>query len=446
VPSRIELSSLRSIQRLAAALALAAAPAFALQPLSEFLQGARRSNVDQAIAARTLEQQEAESLSALGRSLPSFSARGTYTRNQFESKIDATQFLPPGAPSGGGDSSLVIQPLNQLDGYLQLDAPLLDAASWARVAAQHANERAARQRVGATLLDVQKQVALRYSQLVGAEALGKSAQRSLAAAQANLDLIRTRRQGGVATDLDVNRATAEVERSRQSLSDADLTVELARRALLTLTGIQAQGEAAPVEDDLHEEAPLEAFMQGGGNGLPAVAAAAEQRRGAESQALAAHLALIPSVGVTATEHFTNATGFTGRQSLYVATANLRWQLDLSTFGNMRSQAAGAEVARLREQNARQVALDQIHEAWFRVHNGIAKSRAARAAAVSAQAAVGRARERSQQGAGTQLELIQAERDAFSAEVSRLQADADLTYARAALRLQAGHPLDEETNR
>jgi outer membrane protein TolC len=187
-------------------------------------------------------------------------------------------------------------------------------------------------------------------------------------------------------------------------------------------------------------------MQGGGNGLPAVAAAAEQRKSAESQALAAQLALIPTVGITATEHLTNATGFTGSQSLYVGTANLRWQLDLSTFGNMRSQAAGAEVARLREQNARQVALDQIHEAWFRVHNGIVKSRAARAAAVSAQAAVGRARERSQQGAGTQLELIQAERDAFSAEVSRLQADADLTYARAALRLQAGHPLDEETNR
>src|SRR3954469_22277609 len=90
VRSPFELSSLRSIKRLAAALALAAAPAFALQPLSEFLKGARQANVDQAVAARTLEQQEAESMVSLGRTLPSFSARGTYTRNQFESKIDAS--------------------------------------------------------------------------------------------------------------------------------------------------------------------------------------------------------------------------------------------------------------------------------------------------------------------------------------------------------------------
>jgi 3-keto-L-gulonate-6-phosphate decarboxylase len=58
-----------------------------------------------------------------------------------------------------------------------------------------------------------------------------------------------------------------------------------------------------------------------------------------------------------------------------------------------SDGQAAEVARLREQGARQAALDQIHEAWFRVHNGIAKSRAARAAASSAQAAVARARGR-----------------------------------------------------
>ena len=35
---------------------------------------------------------------------------------------------------------------------------------------------------------------------------------------------------------------------------------------------------------------------------------------------------------------------------------------------------------------------------------------------------------------------------LEAEVSRLQADADLTDARAALRLVAGHTLDEETKR
>ena len=119
---------------------------------------------------------------------------------------------------------------------------------------------------------------------------------------------------------------------------------------------------------------------------------------------------------------------------------------MTTYGTLRSQDAAADIARTREAAARQHALDQVHESWFRVHDGIAKSRAARAEAQAAGAAVSRARERYQQGAGTQLELVQAERDAFSAEVSRIQADADLSYARAGLRLDAGHTLDEENTR
>ena len=41
------------------------------------------------------------------------------------------------------------------------------------------------------------------------------------------------------------------------------------------------------------------------------------------------------------------------------------------------------------------------------------------------------------GVATQLDVIQAERDAFAASVARIQSDAELAYARAALRLDAG---------
>jgi outer membrane protein TolC len=90
-------------------------------------------------------------------------------------------------------------------------------------------------------------------------------------------------------------------------------------------------------------------------------------------------------------------------------------------------------------------LDQVYESWSRISNGVAKSRAARAEALASTAAVERARERYQEGAGTHFELVQAERDAYSAEVSRIQADADLSYARVALRLNANRPLVEGTN-
>ena len=51
-----------------------------------------------------------------------------------------------------------------------------------------------------------------------------------------------------------------------------------------------------------------------------------------------------------------------------------------------------------------------------------------------------ARDRYQAGATIQLELLQAQRDAFAADVSRIQADADLVNARAQLRLASGTSL------
>jgi outer membrane protein TolC len=340
----------------------------------------------------------------------------------------------------------VIQPSNQLDAFFQLDVPILDAAGWARASAARANARAARSSAAATILDVEKQVARNYYQLVGAAALGAAAERTLQAAQQNLGLARERHAGGVATELDVFRAASEVERARQSISDAELTLELSRRALRTLTGIAAEGDTSVTSDDLREEAPLERWEGPPLEAIPSVATSVEQRRTAESTALAAKLAFLPTVSASAQEHLTNAPGFFGKNALWVLNATATWKLDVTTYGNLRSQGAAAEIAQTREAAARQRALDQVHESWFRVHDGIAKSRAARAEAQAAGAAVSRARDRYQQGAGTQLELVQAERDAFSAEVSRIQADADLSYARAGLRLDAGHSLDEENIR
>src|SRR5262249_45320632 len=98
---------------------------------------------------------------------------------------------------------------------------------------------------------------------------------------------------------------------------------------------------------------------------------------------------------------------------------------------------------LRAERTRLGVRDQIHEDWQRVHAGIAKSRAARAQSEAAALASQYASERYSSGAGTQLDVIQAQRDAYGAEVARIQADADLEFARALLRLDAGAPLEKE---
>jgi outer membrane protein TolC len=418
--------------------------ALAQQPLQEFLTGARGTNIDLQAAAATIEQQEGESLAALGRALPSLTARGIYTRNEYEVRLDPSSFLGSAAPSGGPSQSFIIQPLNQLDATVQLDAPLIDLAAWKRVGAQHAAERAAHRRADATMTDVQMQVARNYYQLVGARALRQSAERTLEAALTNLGLTRTRQMGGVATDLEVNRAQAEVERAHLSISDAELSTALAARALLTLTGVAPTDAARSESDDLHAELPLVEWEQAVTE-IASVAVTAEQRRSSEANASAARLALLPSLSAGAQGRLTNATGFVGHQAIYVLTATLNWRLDVTSFGTLRSQDAAARLARVREVSARQAALDQIHESWSRVSHGVAQSRAARAEALASTAAVERARERYREGAGTHFELVQAERDAYSAEVSHIQANADLSYARVALRLNASRPLVQETH-
>jgi outer membrane protein TolC len=75
-----------------------------------------------------------------------------------------------------------------------------------------------------------------------------------------------------------------------------------------------------------------------------------------------------------------------------------------------------------------------------VQAGVTRARAARAELSAAEAAASTARERATTGTGTELEARLAERDAFNARVARVQADADLGYARALLRLAAAMPV------
>ena len=91
---------------------------------------------------------------------------------------------------------------------------------------------------------------------------------------------------------------------------------------------------------------------------------------------------------------------------------------------------------------RLAARDAIHRQWETVAASIARSRSARAGRVAAAHAAQQAHDRYQVGTITQLDLLQAQRDAFAAEVARIQADADLVNARAQLRLAAGKSLLE----
>jgi outer membrane protein TolC len=401
------------------------APAQALQPLPEFFAAAHRASTDARQAALTTVQREADEMIAASSLLPSLAVNGSYTFNQFESAINM-----------GGQGTLVIQPHNGLSGSAQLSIPLLDLAAWYRKRAADRAVDTSRLSEKNTDLELDRQVARYYFQLIGAEALWRSFRASLAAAEENRSITIAKREEGVATDLDVARATVDVEGIGRSLAEQQLSIALARRALTTLTGIVPSAEVPDLEDDLRAEAALDAWESRIGE-LPSIKGAAATTEAAHAQATAARLALLPTVTATATEQATNTPGMVGHKQYFTGMVTASWRLDVAALARRKGQSASEQAARVQAEAAANRARDAVHESWQRVASGITASRSARSQAEAARMAAEKARERYAAGAGTQLELVQAQRDLSSMEAARIQSDANLALDRILLRLAVG---------
>ncbi len=232
--------------------ALPPSDALATQPLAAFLQKSQTDNLEAREGRAAAEQSEAEAEAAFGRLLPSFTARGTYTRNQEEAAIT----LP------GSSQEIVITPRDQFDAALRVEVPLLDLGSYHRYHAGRARAASSVERTAVTKKSVARSVAQAYYEFVAASALVTSANQSLAVSQSNFELVPTRRGAGVATDLDLESARANVERARRDLSEAELSVALASRRLKTLSGLAPSPSEGLPEDDLRPEPPLTAFTRG----------------------------------------------------------------------------------------------------------------------------------------------------------------------------------------
>jgi outer membrane protein TolC len=201
-------------------------------------------------------------------------------------------------------------------------------------------------------------------------------------------------------------------------------------------------EANLPSDDTRPEEPYQE-LEKSVPGLPQVRAADRDADAAEKLAWAQRLAVVPVVGAQFTETATNATGFTGRSTSYTAGIGLTWRLDVPTFMLMGSTAANERVADLAAEKARLQSRDQIHSDWQRFNSSLTKLDAAKAQQQAAERAAQVARDRYAAGAATQLDVIAAERDLFSAEVGQIQARTELAAARLGLRISSGQPLGLE---
>lgn len=413
-----------SISAVGAAVLLTVAPARALQPLDAFVASAKQKNPDNREAAAVERQRAAQRDVATGAFLPSFSAQAIYTRNQYDASF------------AGPTGTITIQPLNGIDGIFTLTVPVVNVGAWMQRRAAEGTRLAAAAARQTTEVSVETNVTQAYYQVLGSEALVAAAKRNLEVANGNRDRVADRKELGTAGGLDLQRAIADVAKAQQDLATAEQGLLLARRSLESLTRLSPEPATRGnlVEDDLHDEGALERWLKSSNGDLVAVRAAALTTDAARRSREAALAAWAPTVTGQAQERVSNVGGFAARNTYYTLTVNATWRLDFTLAPAVSVQTAGVAIAEAREDKARRAADDAIYQAWQQVRLGIEKARAARAQVKAATLARDLARDRYAAGVATQLEVVQAQRDLFSAAVSQVQADADLQYARALLRL------------
>ena len=163
-------------------------------------------------------------------------------------------------------------------------------------------------------------------------------------------------------------------------------------------------------------------------------------KSASRSSTAGALALVPSINAQVTQRFTNATGFQNQSSLYNAGVTFNWRLDVPAVAGLRALRSSEETALIAAERARRQAADQLHGDWQKTRASLKKVSAARAQVVAARRAASLAHERNLAGVATQLDVIQSERDLFAAELSDIQASAELASARALLAISAGDAI------
>ncbi len=274
-----------------------------------------------------------------------------------------------------------------------------------------------------------------WYQLVASRQLIEAAARTLETAQQNLETARARVEVGAAPQLEQARAEAEMQRAQQNLAEAQLGAVLAARNLQNATFVTPTTRMVELEDDLHPEPPLSHFMPGATD-HPLVRAARADALAADRRVHAAWFSLAPTIAGTFNERVTNAAGFAGN-TLWYLTLTATWQLDFVRPAAIGTQNAVAEQARIALEQAEQQIQTGIFESWQRVQTQRVRAEAAQAQVIAAQRAFDDARARFDAGAATQLDVISAQRDLFSAQVSYISAIADLRVARDLLRIRSG---------
>jgi outer membrane protein TolC len=412
-------------------------------PLVHALTVARAHSHALGVSRAQLAGQEAQVDAAFATLLPSLQANGAYTRNEYLAELNLSS-VPPGLFPPGTPTKIVVSPYNQWGANLGVNVPLIEPGGIAHYSSARHSRDAAVGALRASDDEILLGTARAYYDVVAAQGVVEAAVRALTTAKDNLQVTQVRKTAGAANQLAVDRANVDVARGEQTLATAEQTLGVARRNLETLTG-EPQTADLPMltEPDLPSRSEND-YVDSAERLRPEVVQAQETLLQLEGTLDEAWLQLAPSLVGSAQEHFTNATGFTGKEAYWTAGATLNWNIDPSgTRAAVRHAQAAVDEQKERLLQMRDSVRDDVHTSWLEMEADRARAKEAIIEASSAREALELTREEFRYGTATSLDVSQAQRDAFNADANLAQSRSALGTALFALRKAAGEPLLEE---
>jgi outer membrane protein TolC len=261
----------RTVSALGVALIVAAVPIHNLPAaqaereltLEQALELGKKRNKSMAVERARLAQVQTSLSSAWALLLPTIAAQGKYTRNYHEFNFPGAVMTDPATGMMVQGPGLLIQPVNQLDGIVSFNAPLIVPAAYPGLQSVKANIASAEANYDLSETNVLYAVAQAFYAAAVSDEVVTARHSNIEVARATMNNAKTRFAAGTVTKVDVDRAELALLRAEQADREANQGRQQAYLGLATL--IQIEGtfrvkapEALPA---LPAEQPLENVLQ-----------------------------------------------------------------------------------------------------------------------------------------------------------------------------------------
>ncbi len=428
------------------ALALASVARASTLTLDQAMEEAQKQSLDLEVVRARAKQAEQLSSRAWAAYLPNLSVGGSYTRNNLEAKISlptryAIRQVAPGVPTEDPNPDLpgsptpygllpaevttvTIQPADALGAQAQLNQALLVPALWPAIRAASFTQDAALATAEATRREVLFQVAQAFYGMATLQETLKVSERLLEVARAHEKDAQIKEQAGAVAKLTRLRAELDRSRAEQDVLRARNALASARLALAALLNRPGDFEVAPPPEPALPPDLVEGALNTVPDALaarPDVAAARFGTSAAESNRTSSYLSYLPSVFFNARYAVSNASGFTGSNTVWALTFAANWTLFDGGLREANLRDAAAKVVEARAQRAimERRTSDELTRSRLDLESAIASRQKAEESARLARESSDLAEVSFKAGAGTYLQVTDANAALVNSEVSLL---------------------------